>query len=64
MKRKELIRHVEKHGCELFREGGKHSVYINRITGKISTFPRHKEIFDLLASKICKDLDILDIKLK
>lgn len=27
MKRRDLIRHLEAHGCELLREGGKHSVY-------------------------------------
>ena len=30
MKRIDLIRHLISHGCELFREGGSHSVYINR----------------------------------
>ncbi|OGU36201.1 MAG: addiction module toxin, HicA family [Ignavibacteria bacterium GWB2_35_6b] len=58
MKRKELISHIEKHGCTLLREGGKHTVYINPITNKVSTIPRHNEINDFLAKKICKDLDI------
>ncbi len=58
MKRRDLIRHLEKNGCELFREGGNHTVYINRHTRKTSTIPRHREIFDLLARKICKDLEI------
>ncbi len=30
MKRRDLIRHIERHGCERFREGGSHSIYINR----------------------------------
>jgi mRNA interferase HicA len=25
MKRRDLLRHLEKHGCALLREGGKHS---------------------------------------
>ncbi len=29
MKRQDLIRHLESHGCRLLREGGKHSVYYN-----------------------------------
>jgi len=31
MKRKGLIRHLERHGCEFLREGANHTVYINRI---------------------------------
>ena len=30
MKRKDLIRHLEAHGCEFLREGGNHTVYVNR----------------------------------
>jgi len=30
MKRKDLIRHLEAHGCELLREGGSHTIYIAR----------------------------------
>ena len=58
MKRVELIRHLERHGCELLREGGKHTVYVNRKARKTSTIPRHKEIIDYLAEKICKDLEV------
>ena len=62
MKRREFIRYLENYNCELFREGGKHSVFINRNTGKVTTVPRHQEIFDQLARKICKDLEIPVIK--
>jgi mRNA interferase HicA len=58
VKRVDLIRHLERHGCKLLREGGAHSVYVNRGRGKISTVPRHREINDFLAAKICKDLDV------
>jgi mRNA interferase HicA len=58
MKRRDLIRHLEKRGCVLFREGGKHSMYVNRATGKSSTVPRHREINDFLARKICRDLEL------
>lgn len=30
MKRIDLIRHLESHGCQLMREGRQHSLYINR----------------------------------
>ena len=58
MKRVDLIRHLEQHGCLLLREGGSHSVYINRAERKTSTVPRHREIDDYLARKICRDLEI------
>ena len=28
MKRKDLIRHLESHGCEFLREGGNHTLYV------------------------------------
>ncbi|MEK9135129.1 MAG: addiction module toxin, HicA family [Patescibacteria group bacterium] len=46
----------------MFREGRRHSVFHNRRTGRISTVPRHGEIDDLLAKKICKDLGIPSVK--
>lgn len=60
MKRTQFIRHIEEHGCELAREGGKHSVYVNRAANKTSTVPRHREIKNPTASKICKQLGIPD----
>jgi len=58
VKRIDLIRHLESHGCQLLREGGSHSVFVNRITRKSSTVPRHREVDEFLARKICKDLEI------
>ena len=58
MKRRELIRHLEKEGCVLWREGKKHTVYYNPEKGNFSTIPRHAEILGILAIKICKDLGI------
>ena len=58
MKRRQLLRHLKKHGCELFREGSRHSIYWNPETRETSTVPRHTEILDALARKICKDLGI------
>lgn len=58
MKRKELIKHLEKCGCLLLREGANHSVFVDRSRKKVSTVPRHNEISDMLAKKICKDLEI------
>jgi mRNA interferase HicA len=58
MKRIDLIRHMERHGAQLLREGGNHSVYVNRKSGKVSAVPRHREINEFLAQKICRDLGI------
>jgi mRNA interferase HicA len=61
MKRRALLKHLRKQGCELFREGSRHSVYWNPQNGKTSTIPRHVEIKDVLAIKICKDLGVPSI---
>ena len=58
MKRREFLRHLESQGCVMLREGGKHTVYLNPKHRKTSTVPRHTEIRDFLAKKICKDLEI------
>lgn len=58
MKRRDLVRHLEANGCLFLREGGKHTVYYNPSNRKTSTVPRHSEIVDVLAKKICKDLEI------
>ncbi len=58
MKRHQLLRHLKAHGCELRREGANHSIYRNPATGETTPVPRHTEIADNLARKICKDLGI------
>lgn len=62
MKRKDLIRHLEEHGCEFLREGSKHTVFVNRAAQASSTVPRHREINDFLARKICRDLRVSEPK--
>ncbi|MGQ0766947.1 MAG: type II toxin-antitoxin system HicA family toxin [Gemmatimonadota bacterium] len=58
MKRIDIIRHLEAQGCRLLREGGSHSVYLNPEKRRVSTVPRHREVNDYLARKICRDLEI------
>lgn len=58
MKRHVLLSHLQAQGCRVRREGAKHSVYENPANGKTSTVPRHAEIDDFLARKICRDLGI------
>lgn len=58
MKRRVLIAHLTAHGCRLVREGAKHSWWGNPVNGRRSAVPRHTEIGDILARKICRDLGI------
>ena len=62
MKRKELIKYLTKKGCEFLREGANHSWWWNPKQNKRSSVPRHTEINDILAKKICKDLGIPSLK--
>lgn len=58
MKRSKLLRHLRAHGCDLLREGGRHSWWYNSAQNRRSAIPRHTEIKDILALKICKDLGV------
>lgn len=60
MKRVDLIRHIEACGCAFLREGGRHTVCLNPTARKVSTVPRHREINDFMAKKICRELEIDD----
>ena len=62
MKRKELLKYLRSQGCELLREGARHSWWHNPGLNKRSSVPRHNEIKDILAKKICRDLGIPPIK--
>ncbi|MCH8010380.1 MAG: type II toxin-antitoxin system HicA family toxin [Candidatus Marinimicrobia bacterium] len=56
MKRRELIRWLRKNGAVMIREGRRHSFWRK---GHLHTqIPRHTEIVNMLARKICKDLEI------
>ena len=58
MKRHDLIRHLEALGCRLLREGGRHTIDVNPVAGVTSAVPRHGELYEFLAWKICHDLQI------
>jgi len=62
MNRRALLLHLKEHQCLLFREGKRHSVFHNPKSGRTSTVPRHSEVDDFLANKICKDLGVPQIK--
>ncbi len=58
MKRLDLIHHLEANGCEFLREGSSHTIYVNRAAQRSTSIPRHREINNLLARKICRDLQV------
>ena len=62
MKRSAFIRYLRSKGCEFLREGARHSWWQNPKLHRRSAVPRHTEIDDLLAKKICKDLGIPPMK--
>jgi len=57
VKHRDLIRELTKSGCELLRHGGRHDIWHNPTTGRSQPVPRHREINELLAKKIIRDLE-------
>ena len=55
---RDLERHLRRHGCVFFREGGTHTVWLNPSNRKITSVPRHREIKEGTARGICKQLEI------
>ncbi len=58
MKRIAFLRHLRQYGCYLKREGASHSLWCNPISGTTEAVPRHTEIKNQLAKKICRSLEI------
>ena len=57
MKRLDLIRAIERFGCELIRHGAKHDWYRNPLTGVSQPVPRHREIKEHMARHIIRQLE-------
>jgi hypothetical protein len=58
MRRRDLLRHLQAHGCRLDREGAKHSLWLNPATGAVESVPRHVEVGKFLSRKICRQLSV------
>lgn len=58
MKRDALLRHLRRWGCVIRREGKEHSLWENPQTGHAEAVPRHTEIANILAQRICRKLSI------
>jgi len=52
------MRHLSTHGCRIEREGGRHTIIGNPVTGAKAPVPRHTEIDNRLAVKICGQLAV------
>jgi mRNA interferase HicA len=61
MKREELLQ-PRSNDCTLLREGAKQSWWQHGAQNKRSAIPRHNEIEDNLARKICRDLGVPKVK--
>lgn len=58
MKRRDLLRRLQREGCVLLRSGGGHDVYVNPRTGGKQPVPRHSEIDEHLARHILRYLGL------
>ena len=58
MKRGKFIKHLHANGCSLYREGSKHSIFMNTDSGKKFTVPRHTELHNDFCKEMCKQLGI------
>ena len=58
MKRRDLIKQLEKAGCVLVRHGSRHDIYSNPANGRKQPVPRHSEVDEQLARHIKKFLGI------
>ncbi len=57
IKRRDLERHLREHGCHPLREG-EHQVWLNPRNGRTAPVPRHREIDNATAARICDMLGI------
>jgi hypothetical protein len=58
MDRRKLEEHLREHGCELHRNGAKHDVWRNPVTGATTSIPRHRTVKKNTARGICDDLGV------
>lgn len=58
MKRRDLIQHLEEHGCCFDRRGGIHDIYLNPVHNRRAAIERHSEIPTWMVRRICEQLAI------
>ena len=58
MKRNKFVKHLGENNCELHRNSSKHDIFINNVSKKKTTIPKHPDIDERLCTEICKQLNI------
>ena len=58
MKHVDFVRHLTQHACVLHRQGARHEIYRNTANGNRAAVPRHREIKETTARRICDQLGI------
>ncbi|MFW6335856.1 MAG: type II toxin-antitoxin system HicA family toxin [Phycisphaeraceae bacterium] len=58
MKRRDLEKHLQQHGCFPARDRGPHEIWLNEASGRIAPVPRHREIKPYTANSICDKLGV------
>jgi mRNA interferase HicA len=54
MKRRDLLLHLRQHGCRFVREGADHSIWEDPMMNRRVSIPRHREIVEYTAMRICR----------
>ncbi len=49
---------MREHECEIERDAGPHTIWVNAANGRKAAVPRHTEIDTFTMRKICADLGI------
>jgi hypothetical protein len=62
LKRHQLIAHLKDQGCCCEREGSRHAIFSNPANGAKAPVPRHIEIDNRLARKICQQLSVTPLR--
>jgi mRNA interferase HicA len=58
MRRRDLLQHLRQQGCQFVREGREHSIWENPAINHRAAVPRHREIPNYTAERICKQRGI------
>ncbi|MEI6694779.1 MAG: type II toxin-antitoxin system HicA family toxin [Bacteroidota bacterium] len=58
MKRIDFEKHLKRNDCLNYREGGNHSIWVNKMNNKHTSIPRHNELSNITCKLICKQLEI------
>ncbi len=59
VKRADLVRHLERHGFRLLREGANHSIYTNGV--KTVPVKRHRRLDRITANELCKQAGVAPV---